>query len=69
MLFLPFRFLALAGISCARTRSYLGLDTAMYEVPGIVFVVVACILYERVACFVLWNWIDVNMMDTIIVFM
>ena len=49
-----------AGISCVRTRSNMGSDTAMYEV------LFCCSLHMSVACFVLWKWMDVNMIDTII---
>ena len=40
------------------TYSYMGSDTAMYEVLLLLLLYPA---HEYVAGFVLWNWMDVNM--------
>ena len=45
------------------TYSYMGSDTAMYEILLFLLLYPA---YECVACFVLWNCIDVNR-NTIII--
>ena len=59
LLLLPFHCLIIFRSYFVCTYSCTGSDTDMYEVQQ--YCLYCCSLHEYVACFILWNWKDVNM--------